>query len=109
MQDMIGDLDSMVTDLHNWQDQLREVTWPSRSLSLQANDVIIMLGMSARSVGNLSEVLAGLEEAKAEVKELEKEEEGGEDLGEQVPGEEVHEERPPAAPQEPDTGRSEGS
>lgn len=95
MEDLMGDLDSMSMDLRNWQDQLKEVSWPSRSISLMANDVIVFLGMSARVIENLVALLEPLQEAMPEVEEVKEEEEGGEGVGEQVPGEEVHEEPPP--------------
>lgn len=70
MEEVIGDLDSMKMDLRNWQGQLREISWPARSISLVANDLITWLGMAASTAETLTRVLVPLEKAKAEVKEV---------------------------------------
>lgn len=104
MRELINHLEDLELTLGNMQDYLRGEALPSETLTHAANDVIVWLGMTIRSVETLRRVLEPLEEAKEEVKEMIKEEEGGEDTGEQVSEPEGGEVRPETPPQEPEAG-----
>lgn len=108
MEDLISALGDLKLQMKNTQEHLRGVTWPSQAISLLANDVIVWLGMTIRAIDALRGLLAGLGEAKAEAKVAIEEEEGGEDLGEQVREPEAGEVRPETPPQEPEAGAPEG-
>lgn len=108
MRGLINALEDLELTLRNMQRYLRAESWPSRSLTLMANDVIVWLGLTASSVETLKTVLEPLEEAKEEVKETIKEEKGGEDVGEQVSEPESGEVRPETPPQEPEAGAPKG-
>lgn len=104
MREMINELEDLELTLRNMQGYLRGQSWPSESLTLMANDVIVWLGLTASAVETLKTVLEPLEVAKEEVKEIIKEEKGGEDIGEQVSEPEGGEVRPETPPQEPEAG-----
>jgi len=108
MEELMGDLDSMRMDMRNWQVQLREISWPSRSISLIANDLITWLGMAASVTETLAGLLAPLEETKPEVKEIIEEEESGEVPSEPVPEPEDREASDQVSTQEPEAEGSEG-
>ncbi len=86
MKEIIAELGEMVTSLKRMKVRLREQEWPSNAITLVANDMSTWLGMAASTAETLRRILSGLEEAKAEVKEIIEEEKGGE-----VPSEPVRE------------------
>ena len=108
MRELINHLEDLELTLRNEQSHLRGEALPSESLTHAANDVIVWLGMTIRSVETLRIVLEPLAAAKEEVKEMIKEEEGGEGLGEQVQEPEGDEVRPETPPQEPEAGAPKG-
>uniref|UniRef100_A0A6H1ZV04 Uncharacterized protein n=1 Tax=viral metagenome TaxID=1070528 RepID=A0A6H1ZV04_9ZZZZ len=108
MRELINHLEDMELTLKNMRDYLRGEALPSRSLTHTANDLIVSLGMTIHSAETLRRVLEPLEQAKGEVKEMIKEEEGGEDTGEQVSEPEGGEVRPETPPQEPEAGAPKG-
>ena len=108
MEELINHLEDMELTLRNMQDYVRGESWPSRSLALMANDVIVWLGLTASAVETLKTVLEPLEKAKEEVEEIIKEEKGGKDTGEQVSEPEGSEVRPETPPQEPEAGAPKG-
>lgn len=102
MRELISALEDLELTLRNMQGHLRGESWPSKSLALMANDVIVWIGLTASSVETFRTALGAAPVATEEVKEIIKEEEGGEDIGEQVSEPEGGEVRPETAPQEPE-------
>ncbi len=101
MKDVIEALTELKDDLGGIQDFLQGQEWPSRAITLIANDLNTWLGMAASSAETLLHLLVGLESAKAEVKEIIEEEESGEVPSEQVPEPEDLEASGEIPPQEP--------
>jgi hypothetical protein len=108
MRELINHLEDLELTLRNMQGHLRGKSWPSREITLEANDVIVWAGLTASAAGRLRTRLWALEEAKEEVKETIKEEESGEDISEQVREPEGGEVRPETSPQEPEAGAPKG-
>lgn len=108
MKDLISALEDLGVQIRNMQEHLRAQEWDSKEAGSAAIDVIIYAGMTTQAIERLRETLGPTEEPVLEPAEVKKEEERGEGVGEQIPGEEVHEEHPPEAPQEPEAEVSEG-
>ncbi len=86
MEKLIDSLDNVSMDVRNIIEYVQEVEMLSREARSLKIDVKIYGGLAAKAMETLSVVLAGLEDAKREVKEITKEEKG-----EQVPSEPVQE------------------
>ncbi len=108
MEFTMQDLRVLAEDLRGFQKNLREREWPSRAITLIANDLGTWLGMAANSAETLLHVLEGLEGAKAEVKEIIEEEKGGKVPSEQVSEPEDREASGEVSPQEPGDQKPEG-
>ena len=102
MKDLISALEDLELQLRNFQEFLREEEWDSKEASSAAIDIILYAGMTAQATKRLRGLLTPPVEPKVEPEHPAEEEKGGEDLGEQVSGEEVHEEHPSKTPQEPE-------
>ncbi len=66
MEEVIADLDSMGMDLVKWQEQLREISWPSRPIALLAKDLIRDIEGAKGTLQTLTGVLVLGERAKVE-------------------------------------------
>lgn len=84
MEELISALEDLEVSLRNMQEHLRSEEWESKEAGSAATDVIIYAGMTARAVERLRGLLVPPGETKVEPAQPAEEEEGGEDLGEQV-------------------------
>ncbi len=108
MEKLIDSLDNVSMDVRNLKEYLQDVEMPSREARSLAVNVGIYGAMAAKSMETLSAILAGLEDAKAEVKDVIEEEKGGEVPSEPVQEPEDSSPGGEASIQGPETEGSEG-